>query len=98
MSSRPFLFTYPRSTIVLIIVPSTFNDVVYSLDHSMPLEKIVNSSIMFQQYYDPIKTEGANMSILAKRLVSVKKAVLDVKRMPYVQRHAATAPRANQTP
>lgn len=73
------------------IVPSTFNDVVYSLDHSMPLEKIVNSSIMFQQYYDVIKTDGGNMSILAKRLESLKKAVSDVRRMPYVQRHAARA-------
>ena len=73
------------------IVPSTFNDVVYSLDHSMPLEKIVNSSIMFQQYYDAIKTDGGNMSILAKRLQSLKKAVSDVRRMPYVQRHAARA-------
>ncbi len=73
------------------IVPSTFNDVVYSLDHSMPLEKIVNSSIMFQQYFDAIKSEGGNMSILEKRLHSLKKAVTDVKRMPYVQRHAARA-------
>ena len=73
------------------IVPSTFNEVVYSLDHSMPLEKIVNSSIMFQQYYDAIKTDGGNMSILAKRLESLKKAVSDVRRMPYVQRHAARA-------
>ena len=73
------------------IVPSTFNDVVYSLDHSMPLEKIVNSSIMFQQYFDAIRSEGGNMSILEKRLQSLKKAVTDVKRMPYVQRHAARA-------
>lgn len=73
------------------IVPSTFNDVVYSLDHSMPLEKIVNSSIMFQQYFDAIRSEGGNMSILEKRLHSLKKAVTDVKRMPYVQRHAARA-------
>lgn len=73
------------------IVPSTFNDVAYSLDHSMPLEKIVNSSIMFQQYYDAIKSEGGNLSVLSTRLQQLKKTVSDIKRIPYVQRHAARA-------
>lgn len=71
------------------IVPSTFNEVVYSLEHSMPLEKIVNSSIMFQQYYDAIRSEGGNLSILEKRLQQLKKTVFEIKRIPYVQRHAA---------
>ncbi|MBL8035209.1 MAG: hypothetical protein JNJ69_16015 [Leptospiraceae bacterium] len=79
------------------IVPSTFNEIAYSLDHSMPLEKIVNSSIMFQQYYDAIRSEGGNLSVLEKRLQQLKKTVLDIKKMPYVQRHATRASVQNAT-
>lgn len=73
------------------IVPTTFNEAFYSLDHSMPLEKIINSTIMFQQYYDAIKSEGGNLSILEKRLQQLRKTVDDIKKIPYVQRHAARA-------
>ncbi len=73
------------------IVPSTFNEAFYSLDHSMPLEKIINSTIMFQQYYDAIKSEGGHMSILEKRLQQLKKTVDDLRRTPYIQRHAVRA-------
>ncbi|MBX3724240.1 MAG: MCE family protein [Turneriella sp.] len=73
------------------IVPSTFNETFYSLEQSMPLEKIINSTIMFQQYYDAIKSEGGNLSILEKRLQQLKKTVDDLKKIPYIQRHAARA-------
>lgn len=73
------------------IVPTTFNEAFYSLDHPMPLEKIINSTIMFQQYFDAIKSEGGNLSILEKRLQQLKKTVSDLKKTPYVQRNAARA-------
>lgn len=73
------------------IVPTSVAEVVYTLEHSMPLEKIINSTIMFQQYYDAIKSEGGNLSILEKRLQQLHKTVNDLKRVPYVQRHAARA-------
>jgi len=73
------------------IVPTTFNEAFFSLEHPMPLEKIVNSTIVFQQYYDTIRSEGGNLSILESRLHQLKKTVQDLKRTPYIQRHAARA-------
>jgi hypothetical protein len=73
------------------IVPTTFNESFYSLDQSMPLEKIINSTIIFQQYYDAIKSEGGNLSFLEKRLQQLRKTVDDLKKTPYVQRHAVRA-------
>lgn len=71
------------------VVPTAATDAVYSLEHSMPLEKIVNSSIMFQQYYDAIRSDGGNLSMLEQRLQQLRKTVADLKRVPYVQRVSA---------
>lgn len=71
------------------IIPSGAQEVYGLVGKSMPLEKIVNSSIMFQQYYDAIKSEGGNLSILENRLLQLKKAITAVKRLPYAQRIAA---------
>jgi ABC-type transporter Mla subunit MlaD len=71
------------------IVPTGATEFYHKDGKSMPLEKIINSSILFQQYYDAIKSEGGNLSILEKRLQQLKKTVLELKRIPYVQRHAA---------
>lgn len=70
----------------------------YSLQgKSMPLEKIINSSIMFQQYYDAIRSEGGNLSILEKRLQQLRTTIAEVKRIPYVQRNAARTMVRNAT-
>ncbi|HRP69088.1 MAG TPA: hypothetical protein PLY93_06115 [Turneriella sp.] len=69
------------------VMPTTFNQDFYTLDTPMPLEKIINSTIMFQQYYDAIKSEGGELSVLEKRLSQLKKTVLDIKKTPYVERH-----------
>ncbi len=71
------------------VVPSAAGDAVYSLEHSMPLEKIVNSSIMFQQYYDAIRSDNGNLSVLETRLAQLRKTVSDLKKIPYVQKVAA---------
>lgn len=71
------------------IVPSGAQETYRESGKKMPLEKIVNSSIMFQQYYDAIKSEGGNLSILENRLLQLKKAITAIKRMPYVERNAA---------
>jgi ABC-type transporter Mla subunit MlaD len=71
------------------IVPTQATE-FYSLHGKpMPLEKIINSSIVFQQYYDAIKSEGGNLSILEKKLQQLKATIAQVKRIPYVQRTAA---------
>lgn len=64
---------------------------------AMPLERIINSSIMFQQYYDALRSQGSDLSILEKRLQQLRKTILEVKRMPYVQRHAARTVVRNAT-
>ena len=79
------------------VVPSAASDAVYSLEHSMPLEKIVNSSIMFQQYYDAIKSDNGRLSVLEARLAELRKTVYDIKRIPYVQRTAARSVVRNVT-
>lgn len=79
------------------IVPTTVTELYRAQGKSMPLEKIINSSIMFQQYYDAIKSEGGNLSILEKRLQQLKATIADVKRIPYVQRHAARTVVRNAT-
>lgn len=71
------------------IVPSGQQEIYAAVGKSMPLEKIINSSIMFQQYYDAIKSEGGNLSILEGRLQQLKATITDIKKIPYVQRYAA---------
>jgi len=69
------------------IIPSVFSKTYYTLDDPMPLEKIINSTIIFQQYYDAIKSEGGQLSLLEKRLNQLKRTVFDLKRTPYIERH-----------
>ncbi|GAB4426004.1 MAG: hypothetical protein OHK0011_07420 [Turneriella sp.] len=71
------------------IVPTAVTEFYRAGGRSMPLEKIINSSIMFQQYYDAIRSEGGNLSILETRLQQLKKTIAELKRLPYVQRHSA---------
>lgn len=79
------------------IVPTTVTELYHAQGKSMPLEKIINSSIIFQQYYDAIKSEGGNLSILEKRLQQLRTTISEVKRIPYVQRHAARTVVRNAT-
>ncbi|MCS6972581.1 MAG: hypothetical protein N2Z22_02870 [Turneriella sp.] len=71
------------------IVPRGVQETYRSTGKEMPLEKIVNSSILFQQYYDAIKSEGGNLSILEKKLQQLRQTIAGVRRLPYTQRYAA---------
>jgi len=71
------------------IVPSVLSENNYSLEQSMPLEKIVNSTIMFQQYYDAIRRDGGQLSLLENRLQQLKKTVSTLRALPYAQKHSA---------
>jgi hypothetical protein len=73
------------------IVPMVLNETNYDGNESMPLEKIINSTIMFQQYHDVLKADKDGLSILERRLKQLKKTVADIRKVPYVQRHAARA-------
>jgi len=79
------------------IVPVSGVEISYSLDQAMPLEKIINSTIMFQQYYDAIKTDRGSLSVLEKRLLQLRKTVADLKRVPYIDRNFARTAVRNAT-
>lgn len=71
------------------VIPDSGHDFYTLKSRAMPLEKIINSSILFQQYYDIIKKDGVKMSLLERRLQDLKKAITEVRNIPYAQRHIA---------
>ena len=58
----------------------------YTLDKSMPLERVINSSVLFQQYFDAIRNEKGQNSILEKRLLDLKAIILSTKQNKFLQK------------